>query len=34
MAIAFQEFDVQQFRAEIAKMTDAELVSLGRYLRR
>jgi hypothetical protein len=33
MAIGFQEFDVQQFRAEIAKMSDAELMSLGRSLR-
>ena len=34
MAIGFQEFDVGQFRAEIAKMSDAELLSLGRSLRR
>jgi hypothetical protein len=31
--IGFQEFDVQQFRAEIAKMSDAELISIGRSLR-
>jgi hypothetical protein len=31
--IGFQEFDVQQFRAEIAKMSDSELISLGRRLR-
>jgi hypothetical protein len=34
MAIGFQEFDVGQFRAEIAKMSDAELLRLGRSLRR
>jgi hypothetical protein len=33
MSIGFQEFDVQQFRVEIAKMSDAELISLGRSLR-
>jgi len=33
MSIGFQEFDVQQFRAELAKMSDAELMSLGRSLR-
>jgi hypothetical protein len=33
VSIDFQEFDVQQFRAEIAKMSDAELMSLGRSLR-
>ena len=33
MSISVQEFDVQQFRAEIAKMSDAELISLGRSLR-
>jgi hypothetical protein len=33
MAIGFQEFGVQQFRAEIAKLSDAELISLGRSLR-
>jgi hypothetical protein len=33
MKIALQEFDVQQFRAEIAKMSDAELASLGRSFR-
>ena len=33
MSIGFQEFDVQQFRAEIAKMSDAELISIGRSLR-
>jgi hypothetical protein len=32
MAIGFQEFNVQQFRAEIAKMSDAELISIGRSL--
>jgi hypothetical protein len=26
MTISFQQFDVQQFRTEIAKMSDAELV--------
>jgi hypothetical protein len=34
MAIAFQEFDVQQFRTKVSKMPDAELISLGRSLRR
>ena len=29
--IGLKEFDVQQFRAEIAKMSDAELISLGRF---
>jgi len=33
MSISLQEFDVQQFRAEITKMSDAELISLGRSLR-
>jgi hypothetical protein len=33
MSIGFQEFDVQQFRTEIAKMSDAELLSMGRSLR-
>jgi hypothetical protein len=33
MEIAFQEFDVQQFRTEIAKMSDSELTKLGRSLR-
>jgi hypothetical protein len=33
MSISVQEFDVQQFRAEITKMSDAELMSLGRSLR-
>jgi hypothetical protein len=28
MAIGFQEFDVQ-FRAQIAKMSDVELINLG-----
>jgi hypothetical protein len=32
MSISVQEFDVQQFRAEIVKMSDAELMSLGRSL--
>jgi hypothetical protein len=32
MAIGFQEFNVQQFRAEIAKMSDAELISSRRRL--
>jgi hypothetical protein len=27
MAIGFQEFDVRQFRAQIAKMSDAELIA-------
>jgi hypothetical protein len=33
MAIGFKEFDVQQFRAEIAKMSDADLINMGRRLR-
>jgi hypothetical protein len=33
MAIGFKEFDIQQFRAQIAKMSDAELISMGRILR-
>jgi hypothetical protein len=33
MAIGFQAFDVQQFRAQIAKMSDAELIKLGCSLR-
>jgi len=28
MAITFQEFDLQQFRTKIAKMSEAELLSL------
>ena len=31
--IGFQEFDLQQFRNQIAKMPEAELISLGRCLR-
>jgi hypothetical protein len=33
MSISIQDFDTQRSRAEIAKVSDAELISLGRSLR-
>lgn len=34
MAIAFEDFRVEKFRAEIEKISDDELLKLGRELRK